>query len=557
MIKKSIKIVGLILIILSIQELSVNSQNSLNNLTKQKATEDFQYFIKLLEDTHVDPYTPIGGKLNFEIRVARYKKKIEDSRAEEVNLSLLLNEFVAYLKDNHTRINTNSNIDWSNNKQLPFYCDVAADAIYISAIKNNYGHLYGAKIISINNIGIDKLLVMSSQLQPAENISNLKANLCRQIVNLKNAQRLFSKLDSTLLFNLITEDLDTIQQEFTFLTNQELNEIEWKQKPSNLEIKRSGIFNYQFLDAKKSIMYFRLQQMFAQEVVEMINANNANHGNWIESMLRYYPELKSMENKEKAIKLIPYFSGAFRNMLEEMKDQKSEYLILDLSQNVGGYSSLATPALYMMYGDSCFSKTIEWKSVRRISKLYLDKYQITIDQYNNKFGTKFCIGDYDVSDFMGIQTDNDCKNRRNDYFKNIEKNNYGWGKYIEDLEGKAVYSPKIIVLTSAKTNSAAFHFLYWLHKLDNIIVIGTAPKQAGNTPMEGTPFQLANSGITGSISNSYQILFPMKDEKAEIFTPDFPLNWKDLQEKEMSSTLKIEIAIELINKGMINSPHNN
>ncbi len=553
--KKLIKTWGLILILLAIIILSGYGQNNINSLTKQKKIEDFQYFVKLLEDTHIDPYTPLGGRLNFNIRVAQYKKKIEEYVDTDIDLSILLNEFISYLKDNHTHINTNNNIDWSKNKQLPFFCDATSDAIYINAIKSNYGHLYGAKIISINNIGIDSLLLLTSQLQPAENTSNLKTNLGWQIVNLQTAKKLFPKLDSTLLFTLITKDLDTVQQKFDFLTNEELNELEWKQKPANIETEHFGIFNYQFVDSKKKIMYFRLQQMFAQEVVEMINANHANQMNYVESMLNYYPELKSMDNKEKAIKQIPYFSEAFRNMLKEMESYKSEYLILDLSQNSGGYSSLATPALYMMFGDSCFSKTVEMKYVTRISELYLKKYQITIDQYNNEHGTSFNIGDYDVSEFIDIKSDEDCLNKRLEYFKSLKQNNFGWEKYIEDLNGKAIYTPKIILLTSAKTNSAAFHFLYWLYKLDNITVIGIAPKQAGNTAMEGTPFKLPNSGVTGSISNSYQILFPSNDKKSEIFMPDFPIEWKDFQAKGISSTALLEIAIELIKKEMI-TPYN-
>jgi len=538
---------GLIFIMLVTQALYGYGQNNSNALTKQKAVEDFCYFIDLLETTHVDPYTPIGGKVNFEVRVAQYKNKIEESVEDKGDLSMLLNEFVAYLKDNHTRIDANKNTDWSKNKRLPFYCKSTEDAIYINAIKSDYSNLYGAKIISINNVKIDSLLILSSRLQTAENISNLKANLCRQIINLNTAQRLFPKLDSSLVFCLVSENLDTIQQEFDFLANQELCQLKWNQKPKNIKINTSGIFSHQFLDKEKDIMYFRMREMFAQEVVEMLDASNANHGNWVSSMLRYYPKLKRLKDKEKAIKQMPYFSEAFRNMLEEMKDHKSEYLILDLSDNPGGYSSLATPALYMMFGDTCFSRSVEGKRVLRISELLLDKYDITIEEYNKRHGTSFNLGDYNISNFTDVQTNENCCDRRKKYLENLVQNGHGWSKYINDLNGKAIYTPKIIVITSAGTNSAAFHFLYSLYKIDNITVIGTSPMQAGNTPMEGTPLKLPNSGITGSISNSYQILFPMNDEKAEIFIPDFPITWQDLQKKKMSSTSTIEIAIEFIN----------
>lgn len=550
--KKKIGLIGLILMIIALQTPVAYGQDNVNTLSKQNKLDDFKYFVKLLEETHVDPYTPIGGKLNFHIRAAKFRSQIEKSDCEDVNLSLVITEFLAYLKDNHTGVNLKNAIDWNNNKQLPFRCDVATDAIYVNSVRTKYKHLYGAKILSVNNTDIDDLLLKSSKLQPAENISNLKANLCTQIINLKSAQQLFPRIGNTLNFKFVTSKLDTIQQSIDFYSTKKLNDLQSYKSQANLRINKSGIFSYQFVDSENNIMYFRLEEMFAQEVIEMINRNNTNYRNWVYSMLNYYPKLNSISNKEKAAKQIPYFSAAFREMLEKMKQKKSEFLILDLSDNVGGYSSLARPALYMLHGNKCFSGEFEWKSVRRISQLFLDKHNITIDQFNRGNNKAFDIGDYDVSNFIDKEESlEDYKAKEKKYFTHLKNNGYGWAKYIRDLDGQPIYSPKIIILTNATTNSAAYHFLYYLHKLGKVTVIGIAPKQAGNTPMEGTKFVLPNSNIHGSISNSYQILFPAKDKKSEIYMPDFPVNWIDLQTKGMSSTAIIEIAIDLIRNGKI------
>lgn len=545
----------LIFVITLVFAFSCTKTNIKNKSTSQKAIEDFRYFVELLEDTHIDPYTAIGGKLNFAIRTSEFEQKINNKQFSEEEFPALLNEFISYLGDNHTWIDTRNTDNEETHKQLPFYCKPTNDAIYIDAIKKTHQNLYGAQLLSIENISIDSLLTLSSRLQPAENQSNLRINLCRQLTSYTTIKRLVPIKDSTLMFSLVTANMDTVKQSFRFMPNNHLNQIEWTQKPRNLKIQRSGIFSYQYLDDRKSMMYFSLREMFAQEVIEMMRANNANHGNWATSMLWYYPKLKAMKDKEEAIKSIPYFSESFRDMLEEMKAHKSKYLILDLTDNPGGYSELAIPALYMMYGDKCFSDEIKTKYIRRISQLYLDKYGQTLDQFNKKNGTNYRVGEYVLPESRTNNTDSNTLKKRIDYFEKLQKNNFGWKKYIDDLNGKAIYTPEVIVLTSAKTNSAAFHFLNSLYKLDRITVIGTAPMQAGNTPMEGTEFELPHSKTTGSISNSYQVLFPLTDEKAKIFNPDFPLTWQKLREKGMSSTSNIELAVDVINSGAINCPN--
>lgn len=543
-----IKIVGFLIIVFNLQVLFLYGQNKPDTINTESAIQDFHYFVELLEKTHVDPYSSVGGILNFKIRVAQFEDKIRES-LKVTDLATILSEFLSYLNDNHTYIRTD-NIDWTTNKQLPFFCDVASDCIYIKAIKEEYANLYGAKIISINNMNLDTLLIISANLQSSENISNLKANLCWQIVNKQLAENLFKTSKDTVFFKLLTLNQDTIQQNFYYQSQQELNRHEWYKKPINIDIDNSGIFSFQFVDDNKQIMYYRLDEMFAQEVVEMIEANNANHGNWISSILnRYYPDLNNIEN---GVNSIPYFTNSFKEMLNKMRNNHSKYLILDLSKNGGGYSALAIPALYMMFGDSCFSTSNERKYVTRISQLYLDKYKMTIDDYNSQQKSNYKIGDYNLGDLLTPdQQVESNQNNRLKYFEYLEQNNFGWAKFIKDFGGTPIYKPQIIVLISAQTNSAAYHFLYDLYKLGNITTIGIAAKQAGNTFMEATPFVLPNTRIVGSISNSYQVMFPHNDNKSKLFEPDFPINWIDFQKKGMSVTSNLEIAIDLIKQGLI------
>lgn len=518
---------------------------------------DFRYYIDILESTHIDPYTPMGGKLNFKIKAVEFERNIPKDIMAVSDFSLLLSGFSSQLNDNHTYFEINSSVGTGEtDKQMPFYCKSAYDCIFVNAVKEEFKDLFGAKIIAVNDRTIDQLLVQISTLSPCENISNARSGLAWALVNKNTSARLFPGMGGSLKFVFVNQELDTIQREVEWIAKEQLNQMPWHLLPSNIDIEnRNGIFSYQFVDEKKQIMYFCLKEMFAQEVVQMIKAYNANHGNWTANMLNYYPELKSKYGLEEGLKLIPYFTESFRNMLTEMQQKNSEYLILDLTGNSGGYSDLATSALYLLFGDKCFSPDLEGKYVRRISQLYLDKYNVTLDRFNSNNDTDFRLGDYDLSGFSDKTNDGNqdeiCYQNRLAYFNDLRKNNFGWDRFISDLEGKPYYTPQIVVLTSTTTNSAAYHFLYRLSRLGNITVIGVAPKQAGNTPMEGTPFSLPNSKVSGSVSNSYQLLYPWSDEKAKIFTPDFPLSWKDYQTRRFSKFTELEIAIELIKSGKI------
>ena len=246
---------------------------------------------------------------------------------------------------------------------------------------------------------------------------------------------------------------------------------------------------------------------------------------------------------------IPYITKDFKLALLKMKKSKANFLILDLTRNPGGFSSLADPLLYLMYGYHSFSNKKDWVYVRKISNLLMNKYQTNIENYNKKHNTKYKIGDL-TNTFViknnKRESKNKLKGKLKKYLAELNRNGFTWIKFINDLNGKAIYSPKVIVLTSTTTNSAAFHFLHSLHCLDKITVIGVAPKQAGNTFMESTSFELSKTKVKGSISNSYQILYNKDNPKSRIYTPNVQLTWKKLKELEFITNAELELALSYI-----------
>ena len=524
---------------------SVSAQN--NQLTKEQMLEDFQYYVDLLEKTHVDPYTPIGGKVAFKVRVKEFENRITKLPNSVSDFSLLLTEFISFLKDNHTNFSIHNNTGGSKIKKMPFLFGSTTDELFIRAVKEPFAELYGAKLLSVNDIETHQLLKEVLKFRSSENKSNTTHNLGAALVSQNTANLLLSDSGYRYTFRFVTLEQDTIEREIKMFPQSELSRMKWHTMHRNKIVNSSGIFSYEFIDREEKIMYYRVDEMFSQEVVQMMKAYKAKHGNWVKQMYRYYPNIEEKYG-EKAHEYFPYFSESFYNMLLEMKKKKSDFLILDLSRNGGGYSEMAIPAMYMLAGDNFFNNQSDEKRVTRVSELYLNKYSISIDDYSKQQARKYKIGDYNTSGFFAKQRD---ENKKEKYFKRLKKNKFGWLKFIQDLDGEPIYSPKIVVLTSENTNSAAFHFLTYLYKHLDIKVVGVAPMQAGNTPMENTPFHLPNSKINGSISNSYQYLYSLDDPKAKLFLPDFPVTWKEIQEKDAGRFSILEIALDLIRNGKI------
>lgn len=124
----------------------------------------------------------------------------------------------------------------------------------------------------------------------------------------------------------------------------------------------------------------------------------------------------------------------------------------------------------------------------------------------------------------------------------------GGEKYIRDLEGKPVYTPrKVFVVTDTRTFSAAFHYAFYLWKM-GALVVGVPSSQAPNTFMETTPFRLPRTGIEGSISNSAQYFLPPADLRAKIFYPDWIPDYKDYVRYDFSTDTEIRYLVDRLKK---------
>jgi hypothetical protein len=515
-------------------------------ISREQLIDDCNAYLQYLEGTHPDPYTGFGGLVEFK----RAAQDMRNSITEETTIEQfhrLLSSFVAVLGDGHSMINILN--EQENVKApvsfLPVRLKTATDGLFISRTTAAYQQYKGAKIIAINGLSVDETLEKAKKVQPTENKYGAYQALCLLIADNKNAALLFGSSGKNIRFSLQTVEGSLHEVDMAWLENPE-----WMSFRSTLKFKNENpLLHGQLIEKeKKTVGYFAWNNMSAREIMEE-TAQNPNP-QYLETNLNvmYTHTLKIPRPKDDkaAIRKIPSLYATFTELLKTMKSGKTEYLIIDLRENGGGMTPLCRPLLYMLYGDKYLNFECKVEYNRRLSSLILQKWGLdSIAQYNRGNNTHYRLGDFTFGYFFGTHDARPAEEKRKDlslisYFRNIGS------EYTKELNGKPLYEPRVVVLTSPKTFSAAYHFMYLLTQIGDAKVVGVPSQQAGNTFMETTYFELPNTHITGSISNSIQVFFPDDSIKGKAFMPDYPMNWSDYANYDFDENAEILYALDML-----------
>lgn len=513
------------------------------NSTKNQYVSDFNEFIKYLEETHPDPYSSFGGKIDFRHQVQKIRGNLEKITESE-NFKDILTGFVVQLEDGHTFINSNSS---SNNngsdKYLPIVFKVVTDALFIEKTTKEYMQYIGDKLLAINNINIDELLLTAQKFGEAENKYGVMLNLCESIVNWKKAKKTFGDI-SIIELTLQNSKNDVYHIEVEYIAHPD-----WNSTNSKINVERDNNLLYYSVIKDGNIGYLAWNSVVSREVLDNMDSDNPQFQNTINWAYNAMQQKRPKDNSS-AVKDIPELYYTFHALLKEMEILKSEYLIIDLRNNSGGMTPLCLPLLYMLCGDDYLNYSNNPQYITLISPLLLKKWGFSsIEEYNKRNNTNFVLGDYIYRNLLPINKDQSIDEKRKDY--SLITYNGAGRQYTEDLNGQPIYRPHILVLSSPKTFSAAYHFMYYLREIGNATVVGVPSRQAGNTFMESTLFELPHSKINGSISNSKQIMFPDNPEVGKILMPDFPMTWIDYIKYNFDKDAELLYCIDIIKQGRV------
>ncbi len=273
----------------------------------------------------------------------------------------------------------------------------------------------------------------------------------------------------------------------------------------------SGPFFWQYI-GDTNVAYLRVSSIVGREAFEELRA--VGRQDLREQVSRYYERYSPGSMPEamgEALDGVPCFSRTVGEMLTSMRERGSEHLLLDLRGNGGGWSSLLTPFFVLAYGDRYVEYDYPVTFATRISPAYLALNGQTLAELNAELGSDYEIGDYHVQGETSLA----ATTSREEYANELEAFGCGFADTFRGLNGRALYTPTVLVLVDAATFSAAYHFMYRLWHLGAKIV-GVPSSQAGNAFVDVTPFQLPNSRLSGSIARTAQIFFPDDEERGRV-----------------------------------------
>lgn len=508
------------------------------NLQSDSLVNDFLFFCDMLEETHPDPYTGFGGRPFFHMERDIMAYRIANDSLSLNDFSNLLNEFIVPLKDLHTFVE----YPQTEVPQIKYVQRIAFnvlnDGLMVAGIAQPYSQYLGSRLLAINGIPVDTLAARMTKVKPSENLFGNLQNLSSR----GNQDEILSKLgitfNETISYHLLTSDSDTVLIDLPIVEREHLADVEMARLKSSLTLPQNNM-QFALIYGNDNTMYFRLSSVMARENYKYCLENGWN--NALDDISYYYQSSgKEMPaDINKAINAIPSFSEEFSKMLMQMKEHNTEYLIIDLRGNAGGWTPITPPSMIMMFGDDYFRKDFDVKSIRLLSNLYLHKINQTIDQINQSWGNQFKVGDYFT---MNEYQDADIATLRNWRLQNAITET---PELLQSLNGQPLYRPnRIFVITDPNTNSAAFHYAFYLWKMGATLV-GVPSSQAPNTFMEVTPFQLPYTGLVASSSNTMQQFFPPDSPYAKILKPDIEITSKDYYKYNLDANAPILRVLDI------------
>lgn len=503
---------------------------------------DFRYFIHQLEATHPDPYTNYGGKAFFHRAASEtYWGLKDDSVTTREELCWRIRAFLAPLSDGHTQIHFPET--QGSFSLVPIRFKAVGDGLFIRRLPDEHQQLIGSRLVGIENVQTKDLCEEMMKIYPAENEIGKMANICGHGHQPVVLGRIIPCLrQDTISYHLMTPEGNFVRLPLALIPVKQWKE--WNREVTSPMDNRFPTENltYTFADKQKNTMYFRSTSIMARDNIEYMYQAGMN----------YYDDLKYCYDKVyhrpmpsdtlKAIASLPSFSEEFEKMLQLMKRNKSENLIIDLRGNGGGWTPITYPTLYQLWGDGYLQKNFQNHLYRLLSPLYMQKLNMTLEQFNARYHTNYEFGDYtffESDEKTQVVTDETRTRFVSNSMSCIQDK-------LAKQNGQPVYTPKhIYVLADADTYSAAFHYMFYLWKMGAKIV-GVPSSQAPNTFMEVTPFTLPRTNLEGSISNSLQLFLPADDPCAKQLTPDILLTYDDYKRYNFDNQAEVLFLLDYI-----------
>ncbi|NIV38578.1 MAG: hypothetical protein GWN58_56930, partial [Anaerolineae bacterium] len=250
-----------------------------------------------------------------------------------------------------------------------------------------------------------------------------------------------------------------------------------------------------------------------------------------------YREAREMETGRPAPNLRSA-TETFRSMVVEMEQAGTDTLIIDLRDNRGGHSVMGDILTYFLYGKDALQSTMVYADsigggmVRKYSDLFWKQTQswTSLEQVNEGRALPLQIDDYDFAGYTWEAGWSPARRPAAVAFHErswLAQSPTFWDEYRSGAFGGHYCPRNVVVLTDAETFSSGFTMARYLY-LAGATLIGTPSGQAANSFGNGQLWHLHHTGIEGTVSTTYSVMFPEGSDLARVLPVHYPLTLEKL-----------------------------
>jgi hypothetical protein len=519
-------------------------------LSREQAVRDTKHLVRLLELSHPDPYTRLGGKVAFHRKVRALIDSLPADGIATREFADRLQTFLGRLHDGHTHLKWETGPSWREAQPdaVPVSFACSAGGPYLSAFDAaDLEGTRGFRLRAVEGLPYEELAERLSAVASVENRHGACHVLRHVVVSPTLLARLVPQADPSDGIAYELEAPDGARETRTVPSSAggaAADRSAWRSPPRRFgAVPESDEPFHWAMVCDSAGAYFRVATIMGREAYEL-----AYRRGWGDprKMIGQFYERRKREmpaDIEEALRGIPSFLEEGEELLAAMKERRTGALIIDLRGNGGGVTPSVLPFLLAMYGDRAFgiASPIQWVHV--VSQLYLDKMNKTADEWRQEHDDPlFEAGDFT---FEEEAAPGSAEAEREELIAGYRNDGMAFAERLAALGGRPIHTPsRVLVLSDGGTFSAAFHFLLYLRAL-GATVVGVPPGQAPNAFMETTPFTLPESRLEGTISNSAQVCLP-DDPGATELLPDVPLTYEQARALDFEEDAVVHLAVSRV-----------
>ena len=503
--------------------------------SRDQLIEDARQLAEAIESAHPEPYVNGGGKIAFHRRLHHLLNAIPEGGMTREEFIRLLRPFIAAVGDAHTELWSEVSVNAHAPGGVPLRFGLVEESLYVAGVPDEKSRdLIGATLVSVEGVPLAELCERQRQLQGTENQYHalyLLANL--------------SLWYKPYMEDLLPEWRDSrrVSVELQFSSG-EIREVVFDlpagtdamftpESQVTLPATDDSGFLYEFLDAEGKTAYLRIDHM------------------------SHYREAAEMETGRPALHLRSA-TETFRSLVVEMEQAGTDTLIIDLRDNRGGHSVMGDILTYFLYGKATLqdimvhADSIGGGMIRKYSDLFWEQTQswTSLEQVNEGRALPLRVDDYDLAGYSGDAEWSPA--RKAEAIAYSERNWLArsptfWEEY-QSAAYSGYYCPgNVVVLTDSETFSSGFTMARYLY-LAGATFVGTPSGQAANSFGNGQLWHLDHTGIEGTVSTSYSVMFPDDSELARVLPVHYPLTYDKLASYDFDPNAEFLYALELLSE---------